>query len=114
MNPLLDGMQKMQNIGRGSMNSMGTFLNNSPIGNVMQFISEYRKIKANPSELGQFLYSKGKITQGQLDEINKMNGDPTKIGEYLIQSGSIPQNELNGLQNSTAQMQQYINTNSPK
>ena len=107
MNPLLNGANKMAQTG------MSGFLGNTPIGNIMQFISEYRKIKANPSELGQFLYSKGKITQDQLNDINKMNGDPSRIGEYLVNSGSIPQDQMKQLQNDTTQMQQYIN-NTPK
>lgn len=102
MNPLLNNMPKQM--------PMGNFLGNSPIGNIMKFMNEYRRLKSNPSELGDFLYKQGKISKSQLDEIQKFNGDPTKIGEYLINSGSIPQNQLDSLQNSTAQVQQYMNS----
>lgn len=104
MNPLLSGPNQMQHMG------MNSFLGNSPIGNIMKFMNEYKRLKSNPSELGDFLYKQGKINKSQLDEIQKFNGDPSKIGEYLINSGSIPQSQLNSLQNSTAQVQQYMNS----
>lgn len=105
-NPLFDSIRKLPQMTQ--MPQMGMF-GNSPMRNIMQFMNEYKKLKANPSELGEFLYSKGKINQNQLNEINQMNGDPSKIGQYLLQSGSIPQNQANQLQNEANQMQQYIN-----
>lgn len=103
MNPLLSNNM------RPNMPT-GNFLNNSPFGNIMKFLNEYKRFKANPSELGDFLYKQGKINKTQLDEIQKFNGDTSKIGEYLINTGSIPQNQIDSLQNSTAQIQQYIDS----
>lgn len=103
MNPLLSNSMK-------PISSMGGFLGNSPIGNIMRFMNEYKRLKANPSELGEFLYKQGKIDKTQLSEIQRFNGDPTKIGEYLINCGSIPKNQLGSLQNDTTQFQQYLNS----
>lgn len=98
MNPLFNGL-------KGS----GGFFGNSPMSNFMRFVNEYRKVKSNPSELGNILYNNGKITKEQFNEINRMNGDPSKIGEYLLNTGSLPQNQMNALQSEASQMQQYIN-----
>ena len=103
MNPLFSGSTEKQ------MPTMGNFLSNSPVGNIMRFMNEYKRLKANPQELGTFLYNQKVISKDQLNEINKMNGDPTRVGEYLVNSGSIPQNQIKQLQNDTTQMQQYIN-----
>lgn len=100
MNPLLSSPTNPM---RGMMNGKG------PINNFMQFMNDYKRLKQNPSELGQYLLEKGKINNNQLQEINKMNGDPGKIGSYLMQSGSIPQNQVSNLQNAAPQMQQYMN-----
>lgn len=106
MNPLFTGNTGNQ------MSMMNNFLNNSPIGNIMKFMNEYKRLKSNPSELGTFLYNQKVINKDQLNEINKMNGDPSRIGEYLVNSGSIPQSQIKELQNGANQMQQYINKSS--
>ena len=65
-------------------------------------MNDIAQIRSNPSQLGQYLFQRGKISQQQLSDIQGMN--PSQIGQYLVRSGVLGNNQIKQFGNMVGQM----------
>lgn len=65
-------------------------------------MDQVNMIKNDPSQLGQILFQKGKISQQQLSAIQGMN--PSQIGQYLVRNGILGNAQVNQFGSMIGQM----------
>ena len=79
------------------------------MGQMMQVINTYQQLRQNPSQIGQFLLDRGKITQDQCNQINQFGGNAGQIGNYLMNQNVMDQNTASQLYQTVPQIQQAMN-----
>lgn len=67
----------------------------NPFQNMQEMIRQINAIRQNPNEIGQLLYSRGRITKQQLDELQSQGiaGNPEAVGNYLMNHGVMNQQQ---------------------